>query len=70
MQASLLEGLVHEGEVTLFEVAQAAVHQLRRPAGGAGREIALFDEDELTIDGVSGSIRRDEETIGKIGVRW
>jgi hypothetical protein len=45
-QPALLERFGDETEVEHLEVAQAAVHQLARAAGGAGREIARLDQTD------------------------
>ena len=41
---ALRQVLVHEAELTLLEVAEAAVHHLRRLGRGARGEVGLFDE--------------------------
>ena len=53
-QAALLERLLDQPEVEHLEVAEAAVHELRRPAAGAAGEVALLDEGrgESAGDGV------------------
>ncbi len=43
-QLALHQRLAHQAEVEVLQVAQAAVHQLRGPAGGARRVVALLDQ--------------------------
>ena len=43
-QISLAERLADETEIELFEIAEAAVEQLRRSTRGARRVISLLDE--------------------------
>ena len=38
------EALVHQAELTLVEVPEPAVHELRAPRTGAGREVVPLDE--------------------------
>ena len=46
-QAAFLERLHHERDGALLEVADAAVHELRRTAGRALSEVVLLDEQHL-----------------------
>jgi hypothetical protein len=43
-QPPLAQRLVHQPELQLLQVAQAAVDQLRRPAGRAGGDVARLDQ--------------------------
>ena len=50
-QAALLQRLLDQREVEHLEVAQAAVHELRRARGRAGGEVALLDQADLEAAG-------------------
>ncbi len=43
-QRPLAQRLAHQAELALLQVAQPAVDELARPAGGAGREVTRLDE--------------------------
>ncbi len=55
-QAALLEGLADQGEVEHLQIAQTAVDQLARPAGGAGRPVARLDQPGRQTSG--GGVQR------------
>ena len=57
-QPPLVEGLHHEAEVALLEVPDAAVHELRAPAGGRRSEVGLLEEQRP----VTAALRVDRDT--------
>src|SRR4051794_9037614 len=42
--AAFTQGFVNEAELAIFEIAETAVDELGGSAGGAGGEVAAFDE--------------------------
>ena len=46
-QTALLERLHHQRDVALFEVADAAVHELGAPARRALPEVVLFEQQDV-----------------------
>ena len=46
-QAALFEGFHDEGDVALFEIADAAVDELGAAAGGAFAEVLCFEEEDV-----------------------
>ena len=50
-QPALLERLAHEAEVELFEVPDAAVHELGRPARGSARPVPGLDHADAQPSG-------------------
>ena len=50
-QSAFDERFAHEPEVELLEVADAAVHELRRAARGAAGPVALLDEADAQAAG-------------------
>src|SRR5579872_5668770 len=58
---ALMQGFAHQMKLELFEVAQAAVNQLRILAAGAGREVMLLNQGDFCaahgeIPGDAGSV--------------
>ena len=73
-QAPLVERLAHEPEVEALEVAQAAVDELARAAGGAGGEVALLDQRHrepaaggVERDAAAGDAAADDEDVEQLG---
>ena len=57
----LFQGLAHEPEFVVFEIAQAPVDQLGRGGGGALREVALLGEQDL--EAAPGGVARDARSV-------
>ena len=72
--AALGEGLVHEGEVELVEVAQAAVDELGGPRGGARGPVAHLHDagaqaagSRVQGDAGAGDAAADDEEVQALG---
>ena len=71
LQREALAGrLTHEQEVSVFQVAYASVHDLRRPARRAEGEVVLFDEGDrppsqggIAGDSGTGNSSSDHEEV-------
>jgi hypothetical protein len=57
--ATLAARLEDEVQVAVLEIPDAAMHETRRPARGAAREVAAFDERDIeaTARGITGDAR-------------
>jgi len=54
---ALAQGLEHQPEVAVLEIADAAVHQAARPAAGAPGQVALLQQDGAQA--AQGGVPRD-----------
>ncbi len=55
------ERLTHQSDLTVFQVAQASVDDAGGPAGGAGGEVVLFDQQRTTAG--PGAFSRDGDAV-------
>ena len=61
-QAALFQRFHHQGDVALFQVAHATVHQLGAAARGAFAEVVLFHEEHVVA--AARGIDRDANACG------
>ena len=53
--------LAHQAEFAVFEIAQAAMNELRRRRRGAGGEIVLLDQNDA--EAAAGGVARDAGAV-------
>ena len=61
-QSALFERLHDEGDVALFEVTHAAVHEFRAATGGALAEVVLLEEQNVVAP--ARRVHRDADAGG------
>lgn len=74
-EPAFFEGLHDEGDVALFEVANAPVDEFGAPAGGAFSEVVLFEEEGgvasgggIEGDADAGGAAADDDDVPRAGV--
>ena len=74
-EPAFFEGLHDEGDVALFEVANASVDEFGAPAGGAFSEVVLFEEEGgvasgggIEGDADAGGAAADDDDVPRAGV--
>ena len=75
-EAPLLQRLEHERNISLLEITDPAVHELRRAAGGGLREVVHFEQERIVaprsgLDGApepGGAAADDDEVPGTVPI--
>jgi hypothetical protein len=79
---SLPEGLAHQAEFRVLQIAQAAVNDARHGGAGSGAEIGLFDQQDIdslqrqlteqadSVDAAADDQNGDIGAISKRGEFW